>query len=112
MAGKDETRTRTSNAKKPAGLSISRVFTRPGEDAFDAIEWSTRTSRITNPDGSVVFEMKDANARLGHHDMSCGFWPAGGGSLSTAQNMPRSRMASKNCSKPTGLTTKALTPRL
>ncbi|MEM7809134.1 MAG: LAGLIDADG family homing endonuclease, partial [Planctomycetota bacterium] len=29
-------------------------------DVFAAVEWSKRTSRITNPDGSVVFEMTDA----------------------------------------------------
>jgi ribonucleoside-diphosphate reductase alpha chain len=42
------------------GLRISRYFTDAGTDPFDTAEWSTRTSRITNPDGSVVFEMKDA----------------------------------------------------
>ncbi len=29
-------------------------------DVFAAVEWSKRTSRISNPDGSVVFEMTDA----------------------------------------------------
>lgn len=42
------------------GLQVQRVFTTAGGDAFDALEWSHRTSRITNPDGSIVFEMKDA----------------------------------------------------
>jgi len=42
------------------GLKINRHFTNAGTDPFDTAEWSTRTSRITNPDGSVVFEMKDA----------------------------------------------------
>jgi ribonucleoside-diphosphate reductase alpha chain len=42
------------------GLTIERVFTRPGEDPYDSIEWIQRTSRISNPDGSVVFEMDDA----------------------------------------------------
>jgi ribonucleoside-diphosphate reductase alpha chain len=43
-----------------AGLSVSRVFTQAGQDPFGSIAWTRRTSRITNPDGSVVFEMKDA----------------------------------------------------
>lgn len=43
-----------------AGLGIARSFTRAGEDPFETLEWTTRTSRITNPDGSVVFEMADA----------------------------------------------------
>ncbi len=39
------------------GMKIPRRFSRPGEDPFDTIEWERRDSRITNPDGSVVFEM-------------------------------------------------------
>ncbi len=45
---------------KATGLRITRLFTKPGEDPLDSVEWSQRDSRITNPDGSVVFEMKDA----------------------------------------------------
>jgi len=42
------------------GLPIKRFFTKEGVDPFASVEWTTRTSRITNPDGSVVFEMKNA----------------------------------------------------
>ena len=42
------------------GLAVKRHFTTPGADPFASIEWTKRTSRITNPDGSVVFEMADA----------------------------------------------------
>ena len=42
------------------GLKINRYFTDAGTDPLDTAEWGTRTSRIANPDGSVVFEMKDA----------------------------------------------------
>lgn len=42
------------------GLQVSRVFTTAGKNPFDELEWAHRTSRITNPDGSIVFEMKDA----------------------------------------------------
>src|SRR5438552_3309867 len=41
-------------------MKITRRFTQPGQDVFSSIEWERRTSRITNPDGSVVFEMGDA----------------------------------------------------
>jgi ribonucleoside-diphosphate reductase alpha chain len=41
-------------------MKISRRFTKPGQDVFSSVEWEKRTSRITNPDGSVVFEMNDA----------------------------------------------------
>ena len=39
---------------------MSRVFTVAGQDPYDSIAWSQRTSRIANPDGTVVFEMTDA----------------------------------------------------
>ena len=39
------------------GMKIPRRFTRAGQDPFDTIEWERRDSRITNPDGSIVFEM-------------------------------------------------------
>lgn len=42
------------------GLRISRVFTEAGKDPYSQIVWAQRTSRITNPDGTVVFEMTDA----------------------------------------------------
>jgi ribonucleoside-diphosphate reductase alpha chain len=42
------------------GLRVERRFTKPGEDVYETVRWSRRDSRISNPDGSVVFEMKDA----------------------------------------------------
>jgi ribonucleoside-diphosphate reductase alpha chain len=47
------------------GLTITRRFTRAGEDPFASVAWSRRTSRIANPDGSVVFEMSDAEVPAG-----------------------------------------------
>ena len=47
------------------GLVIDRLFTRDNPDPFAAVEWTRRTSRITNPDGSVVFEMLDAEVPAG-----------------------------------------------
>ena len=47
------------------GLRITRRFTEAGRDPFDKLEWSRRDSRITNPDGSVVFEMTDAEIPAG-----------------------------------------------
>src|SRR5437762_2537191 len=41
-------------------MKINRRFTKPGQDPFASVEYERRTSRITNPDGSVVFEMNDA----------------------------------------------------
>src|SRR3954463_5412729 len=40
-------------------MQISRMYTREGQDAFAGINFTPRTSRIVNPNGSLVFEMKD-----------------------------------------------------
>ncbi len=42
------------------GLRIERRFTTEGSSPYENIEWSSRDSRIANPDGSVVFEMTGA----------------------------------------------------
>ena len=41
-------------------MKITRRFTHSGQDPFGSVSYEKRTSRITNPDGSVVFEMNDA----------------------------------------------------
>src|SRR5437016_6497202 len=41
-------------------MKITRRFTKQGQDPFASVEYENRTSRITNPDGTVVFEMNDA----------------------------------------------------
>src|SRR5258708_3180545 len=40
-------------------MQIVRRYTVAGRDPFAAFNFLPRTSRISNPDGSVVFEMKD-----------------------------------------------------
>ena len=40
-------------------MQIARRFTVAGRDPFSAFTFVARTSRIANPDGTVVFEMKD-----------------------------------------------------
>ncbi|MCA9280516.1 MAG: adenosylcobalamin-dependent ribonucleoside-diphosphate reductase [Phycisphaerales bacterium] len=46
-------------------MKVSRKFTTAGRDAFDSTQWVKRSSRISNPDGSVVFEMTDAEVPAG-----------------------------------------------
>ena len=46
-------------------MKITRRFTEQGQDALGSVEYEKRTSRITNPDGSVVFEMHDAEIPKG-----------------------------------------------
>ncbi|MBS0191129.1 MAG: adenosylcobalamin-dependent ribonucleoside-diphosphate reductase [Phycisphaerales bacterium] len=41
-------------------MKISRRFTTAGSDPFASVKWVKRSSKISNPDGSIVFEMKDA----------------------------------------------------
>ncbi|MFM7261858.1 MAG: adenosylcobalamin-dependent ribonucleoside-diphosphate reductase, partial [bacterium] len=41
-------------------MKISRRFTKAGQNVYDTLEWTKRSSRIGNSDGSTVFEMKDA----------------------------------------------------
>jgi len=41
-------------------MKISRRFTKSGQNVYDTVEWTTKSSRISNSDGSTVFEMKDA----------------------------------------------------
>ncbi|MCA9704275.1 MAG: vitamin B12-dependent ribonucleotide reductase [Myxococcales bacterium] len=40
-------------------MKVARLFTSDPALAFDGIEFESRSSRIANPDGSVVFEAKD-----------------------------------------------------
>ena len=41
-------------------MKITRRFTKQNQDPFASVEYEKRTSRISNPDGTVVFEMNDA----------------------------------------------------
>src|SRR5712692_8224272 len=46
-------------------MHIPRRYTVEGQDPFAALRFVPRVSRIVNPDGSVVFEMKDVLAPEG-----------------------------------------------
>ncbi|MDH3583552.1 MAG: vitamin B12-dependent ribonucleotide reductase, partial [Phycisphaerae bacterium] len=37
-------------------MKVARKFTETGGDVYQSVEWERRSSRIVNPDGSVVFE--------------------------------------------------------
>ena len=41
------------------GLVIDRKFTKEDTSVYDMFNYDLRSSMIRNPDGSVVFEMKD-----------------------------------------------------
>ncbi|HET9326334.1 MAG TPA: vitamin B12-dependent ribonucleotide reductase [Candidatus Eisenbacteria bacterium] len=46
-------------APTKAGLRVPRRYTRPGVNPLDEVRWDKRRTVITNPDGSVVFQMDD-----------------------------------------------------
>jgi ribonucleoside-diphosphate reductase alpha chain len=41
-------------------MKVTRKFTKPNTDVFETVEWTTRSSKISGMNGSVVFEMNDA----------------------------------------------------
>ncbi len=49
----------TPGAKKAPGLSVRRLFTKPGVSPYDEIEWELRLAQITDAKGNVIFEQKD-----------------------------------------------------
>jgi ribonucleoside-diphosphate reductase alpha chain len=48
------------STKKAKGLAIQRYFTKEGVHPFSEVRWEKRKCVISNPDGSVVFEMDNA----------------------------------------------------
>jgi ribonucleoside-diphosphate reductase alpha chain len=63
----DESRSvqRAEISQKAGGLQLDRHFTRPSEVALESVTYEKRNSVITNPDGSVVFELKGADVPEG-----------------------------------------------
>ena len=51
--------TQTEAATTTEGLVVNRFFTKQNISAYDMFEYDLRSSVIRNPDGSVVFEMKN-----------------------------------------------------
>src|SRR5688572_8450148 len=58
-------RSKRSSKKLRKGLALERRYTRPDVDPFDGMVWESRSSVITNPDGSVVFKMEGAEVPAG-----------------------------------------------
>ena len=51
--------------KKKPGLSIRRLFTKPGVSPYDEVEWELRLAQITDAHGAVIFEQKDVEVQIG-----------------------------------------------
>jgi len=56
----EPTEKRAPMAIEDQGLHVPRRFTHPGTDPLEEVQYELRDSVITNPDGSVVFEMRGA----------------------------------------------------
>ena len=41
------------------GLTVERLFSNPGVDPYDGVDWEKRTATISGDGGEVVFEQKD-----------------------------------------------------
>ncbi len=52
-------------------MRIERVYTAQGGSAYAGIEFRTTTSEIRNPDGSVIFSMKDIEAPAAWSQVAC-----------------------------------------
>ena len=53
------TTTPVGSKKKALGLTIRRLFTKPGVSPYDEVEWDLRTAQITDAHGNVIFEQKE-----------------------------------------------------
>ncbi|MBN8248114.1 MAG: vitamin B12-dependent ribonucleotide reductase [Verrucomicrobia bacterium] len=49
---------RTSRKTAPGRLPVDRVFSQPGVNPFDQIEWERRTAEITDDSGKAVFKQE------------------------------------------------------
>ncbi|MCH7479164.1 MAG: vitamin B12-dependent ribonucleotide reductase, partial [SAR324 cluster bacterium] len=56
---RNKTAGKPEDKKAAKGMAFARHFTRDGQDPYEAIAWSRRRAVISEPDGSIVFEMND-----------------------------------------------------
>jgi ribonucleoside-diphosphate reductase alpha chain len=56
---KENEKNSASGKAQTEGLRFPRHFTKPEIHPFDELEYQYRTSKITEPDGTVIFEMKN-----------------------------------------------------
>ena len=61
---------RSANSAKAKGVQIPRRHTETGKDPLESISYEYRSSVITNPDGSVVFKMENAEIPKGFSQLA------------------------------------------
>ena len=52
-------------------MKIEREFTVEGRSPYDLVEWQTTTSEIRNPDGSIVFQLENAEVPASWSQVAC-----------------------------------------
>ena len=52
-------------------MRIERRYTEAGKSPYQGIEFRTTTSEIRNPDGSVVFQLKDIEVPADWSQVAC-----------------------------------------
>ncbi len=52
-------------------MKIDRTFTVAGKDAYAALEFTTTTSEIRNPDGTIVFRLDELDVPVGWSQVAC-----------------------------------------
>ena len=52
-------------------MKINRLFTKPNESPYSSIEFKEISSEIRNPDGTIVFELKDFEVPASWSQVSC-----------------------------------------
>ncbi|MBV6656264.1 MAG: vitamin B12-dependent ribonucleotide reductase [Devosiaceae bacterium] len=52
-------------------MRVARHFTKPGQSAYEALDFRLATSEIRNPDGSIVFQLKDIQVPESWSQVAC-----------------------------------------
>jgi len=60
-----KTATSTEESASRRGISLQRLFTKPGIHPFDDLEWELRTASIQNEKGQVIFEQRNVEVPSG-----------------------------------------------
>jgi ribonucleoside-diphosphate reductase alpha chain len=58
-------RNANTSEQESRGLEFKSFYTEPGQDPLDSVTYEQRDSVITNPDGSIVFELRGAEIPKG-----------------------------------------------
>ena len=58
-AAENDVKVSSDEEFKTGGLTVNRLYSNPGVDPYDGVEWENRSATIAGDGGDVVFEQKD-----------------------------------------------------